>query len=146
MNPPAIGRIVDVPWLHPESPHRDNPEDWPDGQRGRVVELAVPEGWEDPQDPLVCLEIERPDGPRFAWFRAGDIRAGRIDGPEFSLSADAMLSRHRPRRLGGGPDPGPRDWNPRRDYRRYPDRWIEYFCPDTDDWWIAARYDGPTEP
>ncbi len=127
-----------MPALHPESPHRRGPDSWPDGQRGRVVALAVPEGWEDPEDPLVCLEIGRPDGPRFAWFRAREIRAGRIDDPDFSLSVDAMLSRHRPRRPG--------DRNRRRDLVRHPDRWIEYFCPDTDDWWIAARYDGPTEP
>ena len=96
MNPPAIGTAVTVPALHPSSVYGAAiREEWSGQRKGRVVELV---DWSHPHDPLVCLETDGKGGKQFAWFLTSDICAGTLADPEFSLSVDAMVSEHRPRR------------------------------------------------
>ena len=98
MKPPAIGTVVDVPTLHPSAVYDPaDREEWCGRRRGRVIELVESGDCCHPDDPLVCLEIGGRGGTLYAWFLASDIRAGTIDDPEFSLSADAMVSEHPPR-------------------------------------------------
>ena len=125
MKPPAIGSVVDVPTLHRLLPYGTNPEFLRNGQRGSVIELIDIDPRPEPADPLVCLEIDRPDGPEFAWFCASDIFAGMISDPEFSLTVDAIISRHRPRRLADGR--------------------VKFFLPETKEWFCADHYEGPTD-
>lgn len=81
--------------------------------------------WKHPNDPLVCLEFletDGEDGALLAWFRSSDIRARTISDPEFSLSVDAMVSEHRPRRVD--------------------DERVEVFFPEDGSWHLANRYRG----
>ena len=121
----AIGLVVDVPKLHPSSTCEAScREEWRGKRRGRIVELIDSSGdWDSPNDPLVCLEIDGEDGALFAWFRSSDIRARTISDPEFSLSVDAMVSEHRPRRVD--------------------DKHVEVFFPEDGSWYLVNRYRGP---
>ena len=122
----AIGLVVvvGVPKLHPSSTCEAScREEWRDKRRGRIIELIGSGNWDYPNDPLVCLEIEGEDGAMFAWFRSSDIRARTISDPEFSLSVDAMVSEHRPRRVD--------------------DENVEVFFPEDGSWHLANRYRGP---
>ncbi|MDE0373241.1 MAG: hypothetical protein OXI73_11950 [Rhodospirillales bacterium] len=120
MKPPAIGTTVAVPALHPSSVYGAAiREEWSGQQKGRMVELV---DWNHPHDPLVCLEIDGEGGKLFAWFLTSHIGARTLADPEFSLSADAMVSEHRPRRTD--------------------DNLVEIFFPE-DGWWYAVkRYRG----
>lgn len=127
--PPVIGSMVDVPTLHPESDYDPVIKNkWCGKQRGLVIELVESGDYDHPDDPLVCLEIVGEDGTRYAWFLASGIRAGELDDPEFQLSADAMVSEHRPEI----PD------DPTRLY----DGYVFVFFPEDESWHAWKRYRG----
>ncbi len=130
MKSPAIGTVVDVPTLHPDSDYAPViKRKWCGKQRGTVIELMEPDKHYYPDDLLVCLEIAGEDGTKSAWFRTSHIRAGTISDPEFSLSVDAWVCECRPET----PD----------DPSRLHDGYAYVFFPE-DGWWHAwKRYEGP---